>query len=105
MPSNGYSGAEVLSMQQDAIRRVQEMQRRANAHLTPSAAPPEEPPAQPPADPPKKPEEAPPTKTIGGLLEQFGVDPEQALLLVLLLLLAQEKADSKLLLALAYLLL
>lgn len=48
MPSSGYSSGEMLRMQQDAIRRVHEMQRRANEKLEQTTPPPAVPPSSAP---------------------------------------------------------
>lgn len=112
MPDARTNPNDVQQMQQDAIRRVQEMQRRSRAQIhTPSAMPNaasnQTPAAEHPSHTPNEAQKNPPiaAKTVGGLLEQMGIDHEQALLLLLLLVLAQEQADTRLLLAIAYLLL
>ena len=93
MPSD-YSANELLSMQQDAIRRVREMQRRANVHLNP---PPDAHPE------PQTQTQAPP----GGKLETGAREAydDRAMILLLCILLAREGADQKLILAMLYLLL
>ncbi len=95
---------DLLRMQQDAIRRVRSMQQRAqqsiqNDNATPGHTSPA-PPAVPPHPKrrlkrslPRTPPDAPPV-----------TDGERTVLLVLLLLLAQEDTDPELLLALLYLL-
>lgn len=115
---------EMQRMQQDAIRRVREMQSRAQQtlnhqpettapHREASARnqvrPPEAAPAAPvmpaapamptlPAEPAPK-QENPITDLFNGLL----ADTERTLLLVLILLLISEKADTYLIFALMYL--
>ncbi len=132
MANSGYSSGEMLRMQQDAIRRVQEMQRRSQERVRQPTTPPiGTPPMQdiangqtnqappPPVPPPTTP--TPPSNGLGGLLSsllgkkgdgdetgllaQFGIDEEQALILALLLILLREGADHKLILALCYILL
>jgi len=76
------------------MRRAQEMQRRAVHHPPPK----EETPA-----PPVPPQ--PDRGSLRQMLSLLGIDYEQALLIALLLLLVKEKAGSKLLPALLYLLL
>ena len=97
MPSD-YSANELLSMQQDAIRRVREMQRRANVHLNP---PPDAHPE------PQTQTQAPPEPTTGGKLETGAREAydDRAMILLLCILLAREGADQKLILAMLYLLL
>ena len=148
MPTNDNS--DMQRMQQDAIRRVQEMHSRAQQSLntlnrpqepprpqepshgpaqgnaprpapprpSPTPAPPHfaapRPPAHPPAQehrpppeperpPAREPDDKPPenslTDLFGGLLK----DSERTLILVLILLLISEKADTGLVFALMYL--
>lgn len=121
---SGYSSAQMLAMQKDAIRRVNEMQRQAQERLRQTQsllqepdAPPEEVPAQEPAPslepketaPPAQPQETAAPEESGnpfqGIFQRLGLDEESVLLLLLLLLLVNEGADSKLILALVYILL
>ena len=142
MPANDNS--EMNRLQQDAIRRVQEMQNRARqaaasgSHRDPPAARaqgpaaaqqpaerqhppephsrtearhPEPPPAEPPT--PRHPPEnhpQPPVILPGGdgnplnnILDTLMQDHERTLILILILLLSAEKADTSLILALMYL--
>lgn len=101
MASNQYQGNDVIRMQQDAVRRVREMQRRANEKLQQSGA------AAPPASVPAQqhtPSPPPAPKASASVLDKLGLDPEKALLLLLIVLLLNEGADQKLILALCYLL-
>ncbi|HIR41518.1 MAG TPA: hypothetical protein IAB36_06810 [Candidatus Egerieicola pullicola] len=107
---------DMMQMQQDAVRRVMEMQRQAQARVHPEEKPP---PAksnssskpQPPPNrepPPPKPQPKPPAGKSGlleGILSNTGLDKEQLLLLGLGYLLYKEGADHKLLLSILYLLL
>ncbi len=96
---------EMQKMQQEAIRRAQEMHRRAGAH---SRKEPEEPPKEPPR-PPEPEEKSPPASLplaadSGGIFDTLFRDKEKTLILGILLLLMDEKTDNGLLLALMYLL-
>lgn len=134
---SGYSSAQMLAMQKDAIRRVNEMQRQAQERLRQTQEilepPPQEddPPAEEPAgeaepaneeepagraEPSPAMEEGVPTGEPGtgaaaepspgaGILQRLGLDEESILLILLLILLINEGADSKLILALVYILL
>ena len=124
-----YTEEDMLRMQQEAVERVRVFQERANAatsfyDVPPSAIEavpePPEPPAPLPAgeDAPEAPENQvleaqsrvvpePPRRAdpVHGLLDRLGIDSETLLILGLIFLLYNEKADNVLLLALAYLLL
>lgn len=135
---SGYSSAQMLAMQKDAIRRVNEMQRQAQERLRQTQEilepPPQEadPPAEEPAgeaepsneeepagraepspameegvpagQPPGTGAAAEPSPGMG-ILQRLGLDEESILLILLLILLINEGADSKLILALVYVLL
>lgn len=94
MNNSGYSANDILSMQKDAIRRVREMQKRANVHLQPEKP-----------KPPEKPVRSQTTDSAGGLdiLKSLGIDSERAMILLLAALLSHEGADQKLIFALLYL--
>ncbi len=107
---------DMMQLQQDAVRRVMEMQRQAQARVHPEEKPhPAQPksPSKPkrpqkPEPPPPPPEPKPPAGKSGlleGILSNTGLDKEQLLLLGLGYLLYKEGADHKLLLAILYLLL
>lgn len=101
--------AELLQMQQDAIRRVRLMQQRAMHSVSQapasvsSPAPPEPKPRKTRLLPRKKP--ISPTSNTSLLEQLFTGEHDRALLLVLLLVLLDEKADTSLILALMYLIL
>ncbi len=129
--NNGYSSSEILAMQRDAAERVREMQRRAQQRLQqsngqqmgvniphPSPAPHSNRPIGgiPAFSPPAQRQDAPPVNhnanhsssptsfgsSIQGLLDQFHLDHDRILLILLFLVLMREDADPTLLLALAY---
>lgn len=82
------------TMQQEAIKRVQEMQRRSQSYVTGE-------PSQ------KEKQEIPPPKTDQPQIDIFGqkIDEEKALILFLLYILHQNQTSPRLLLAIASLLL
>lgn len=91
---SSLSEQELRKMQQDAQKRVERMQRQANAAIS------------------KKPESPPKPKEVSNLPKQNDLlapirvllqDEERLMLLILLYLLYREKADPALLLALLYL--
>lgn len=103
---------EMSRMQQEAIRRVQEMQARAQRSLRqPASTPPRHP--EPEPEPPERPvTKIPvpehPVPGIGGIgnlniLDTLMKDSEKSLILVLILILVTEEADASLILALMYL--
>ncbi len=118
--NSSYSPKDMAAMQQDAMARVREMQRRADETLRRSNPPPPastverptptpQPPLPPPAEIPT-PAPAPLPDLLGGgklnqLLAATGMDRDRLILLGLLLILWNDNADKKLLLALVYLLL
>lgn len=88
---------DIKRLQEEAIARVQEMQSRAERQLH----------RTPPAPPPPKPE--PPLqqsqRTAQDLLDTLTQDGDRTLILILLLILFQEQADSNTIFSLLYLLL
>ena len=104
MNQSGYSSSDMLSMQADAIRRVREMQRRAQLTVSRQAAP------DPPPGPRQEQNTPLPLHTpqekqgnfLSGLMESLNLDNDRLLLLALILLLAHEGADTMLILALFY---
>ena len=115
---------EFERMQNDAIRRVKNMQQRASSRIPPMpdyvrplrGAIAEKTPAATPHEshhvnaPPAKP--APPKPLSGGLgfldklnLKSFEMDPDRALVLMMMALLGKETADETLMLALLYIML
>ena len=113
--ARSYSNEEILAMQKDAIRRVNEMRRMSEEKLRQTAPPVQEEPKSSSgeeADPPKGStasicgaDTGQPTGGLTALLKSFGGDRETMLLLALLFLLIKEEADTSLILALVYILL
>lgn len=116
MNDSGYTSSEILAMQRDAIRRVREMQRRANSHV------PHVPPSNPaPTDGASQEQrrEAPPPKKnhqeqknnpavllpnrLQGLISSIGIDEDKAVVLAVILILLSQNADQALIIALLYL--
>lgn len=109
---------EMSHLQQEAIRRAREMQ--ARAQIPPTYVPPPPPPPQPRNDPPHPREEQMPVHAnreskkapagplpnipIEGALEFLMKDTERTMVLILLLILLEEKADTSLIFAMMYLL-
>ncbi len=96
-------------MQQEALDRMREMQRRSRTVVN-SSTPPEPPPT--PISPPSPPINQPsrPTLDVNNLFKNIlgdglKLDSEKALILMMLFVLYKNKADVKLLVALGYLLL
>lgn len=125
--NNRYSSAEVSRMRQDAIRRAQEMQRRAggnrrtgqsNSYPQQNFSKSHSPQRQEdtsrqnrsfnPSVPEEKKDSFLPGQQKENILDEligkFKIDKDRALILLVLFVLLREKADSKLLLALCYLL-
>lgn len=98
--------SEFSKMQQEALDRMKEMQRRSRTVVNP---PPEPVPSPPPAPQPSKPAFQP-NLSVNGLFQSIlgdglKLDSEKALILMMLFVLYKNKADVKLLIALGYLLL
>jgi hypothetical protein len=121
MAENRYSSAEMMSMQRDAIRRVREMQRRANERVQHSSGQPNSASrmnggqhqsvsnhhtAQMPSHPSGSSGQHNQVLSSSGtsFLEKLNLDQEKLILLLLIVLLLNEGADTKLILALCYLL-
>lgn len=107
MASRNYTREEMMAMQKDAERRVREMQERSKSLVA------SEPPPPPPPPPPPKPQpqpqpihnEMPVNKGfLEGLFPDIKIDEEKALIIFLLIILARNGADMKMLIALGYLL-
>ncbi len=119
---------DMQRLQQDAIRRAREMQARAQSYVAPSppaAAPPVNPvhsqpreqsrPEQarhiPPTEPRHTPQHEPPPDSknilspLGDIWEGLTKDSERTLILVLILLLMEEKSNPEVIFALMYLIL
>lgn len=135
MANSGYTSREVSSMQSDAIRRVNEMQRlsreKTNAlnqssnqyapnfqnplEPTPDFIPKPEPIYESTNDPISDPIDEPNIENLfipevvsssfTGILEKLNLDDEKITLIVLIIILVNEGADIKLILALGYILL
>ncbi|MBE6872725.1 hypothetical protein [Ruminococcus sp.] len=88
-----YSDANFGKMQEEAVRRVMEMQQRSRSAVGGDRQP---------TPPPQK---DPPNDIFGGLLGGIKLDEEKALIALLIYILHKNGADIKLLLGLAYLLL
>ena len=116
--STGYSQGDIMRMQEDAIRRVRQMQQRAQSYAkaSPSNAP--NPPVQQapakeghtpvhtnslPAAPQKGQPAAVNCQNASPLFS-LNLDNDRLLILALLLIMIQEKADMTIILALCYLL-
>lgn len=104
-------------MQEEALARLREMQKRSRTAVNrPHPAPPPPPPEPPHRDPEPHRENhihsnarphqggAPPQDILKNLLGDMKIDSEKALILLMLFVLYKNKADLKLLLALGYLL-
>lgn len=118
MAARNYSRAEMQAMQQDAVKRVREMQARSQNFINGKEQCRPEPPVPPP--PPKKeppPPPPPPMQNnscekniqgnksfLSGLIPDIKIDEEKALIIFILIILARNGADMKILLALGYLL-
>jgi len=101
--SSGYSASEIMAMQQDAAERVREMQRRARQRMEQGTRPPS-PPSAPPA-PSQHPAAFSQKPPAAGPLQGLLGDSDRLLLLLLILVLSQEKADPALIMALFWLML
>ncbi len=127
--SSNYTPKEMAAMQKDAMERVKEMQRRADESLRrsnpepkPEPIPPQQP-VPPPAAEVQNPPNNQPAVTnspapaapqspvlsieskLGQICSALGIDRDHMIILGLLLVLWNDGADRKLLLALLYLLL
>lgn len=98
MAQNDYQNS-FDKMQRDAINRVREMQRRAQISNPPQDASPPLPPPEPKAEPQRK------EGSLTALLKDINIDEEKALIGLLIYILYKNGADTKLLLALGYLIL
>lgn len=84
------SDSNFSKMQEDAMRRVLEMQQRSRDAVGPNE---------------EKSERSEPAGDIAGLLSGIKIDEEKALIAMLIFILYKQGADIKLLMGLAYLLL
>ena len=117
--STNYSSSDMMAMQRDAMRRVQEMQRIAKSRVnggqdTAAAQSAPAPPVSAPS--PNRPQQAPSKQEcpvaapaekniLQELLSGLNLDHDRLIILLLLIVLMNEGVDGKLLLALCYLLL
>ena len=111
MASKNYTREDIIAMQKDAERRVREMQERQKNIANNNCSPPPPPPPPPPPQPVPMPETMPIHKEnlinkgfLEGILPDIKIDEEKALIIFLLIILARNGADMKMLLALGYLL-
>lgn len=103
MASRNYTREEMMAMQKDAERRVREMQERSRNIVLNEPPPPPPPPPKPQPQPIHN--ETPVNKGfLEGLFPDIKIDEEKALIIFLLIILARNGADMKMLLALGYLL-
>lgn len=86
----------MMSMQEEALRRVREMKRRSQQYVPPPEPLPSD--TQAPAEKPK-------SVSLLKDLAAIGIDEEKALIAMLIYILYKNGADIKLMLALGYLLL
>lgn len=115
--STGYSQGDIMRMQEDAIRRVRQMQQRAQSY---AGAPNVQKQSQTPQQTPVKEVHTPVNTQSAQAMAQNGqaapcqqnasplfslhLDNDRLLILALLLIMIQEKADMTIILALCYLL-
>jgi hypothetical protein len=112
---------DMQRLQQDAIRRAREMQARAQSYAAQQQPAPPPPPPEPQRHiPPAEPRHTPPREhapqgnreqpknqlnPIGSIFEGLMKDSERTLIIVLILLLVEEKANPEIIFALLYLVL
>ena len=95
-----YSQSEINSMRNDALRRTREMHSRANnenynvqaEYFPPHSA----------ADEKDKKNKDPFSDLLSGLLSKGSLDSDKIIIIILIVILAREGADLKLLIALGY---
>ena len=105
MASRNYTREEMMAMQKDAERRVREMQERSKSLVANDPPPPSPPPPPPTPKPQPIHNETPVNKGFSeGLFPDIKIDEEKALIIFLLIILARNGADMKMLIALGYLL-
>lgn len=92
-----YSDSQFNKMQEEAMRRVREMQQRSRSAVGQDSPPPPPPPSD-------KPEPPSAGSLLSGILGDIKIDEEKALIALLIFILYKQGADIKLLLGLAYLL-
>ena len=94
-----YNG-DFNRMQEEALNRLREMQRRSRTAVNQPKPPQPEPKPQ----PQPKPQSPPRPDALKSLFGDIKIDSEKALILLMLFVLYKNNADLKLLLALGYLL-
>lgn len=94
-----YNG-DFNRMQEEALNRLREMQRRSRTAVNQPKPPQPEPKPQ----PQPKPQSTPRPDALKSLFGDIKIDSEKALILLMLFVLYKNNADLKLLLALGYLL-
>ena len=94
-----YNG-DFNRMQEEALNRLREMQRRSR----PAVNQPKPPQSEPKPQPQPKPQSPPRPDALKSLFGDIKIDSEKALILLMLFVLYKNNADLKLLLALGYLL-
>lgn len=115
MKNGGYSNEQLAQMQKDAVRRVNEMQKLSREKINTSensgkskGCPCSEKAKESPASNECKSQASPPdldfSTTFKGMLKKTGLDSDSIILIMLLILFLNEGADSKLILALFYIL-
>ncbi len=98
-----YSG-DFGKMQEEALARMRQMQKRSKTAVSPPPQPAGKPPEnKKPPEPPRQ--DIPPrTDILGSLFGDIKIDAEKAMILLMMFVLYKNGADIKLLLALGYLL-
>ena len=100
-----YNTDDMAKMQQEAVKRIQEMQNKGKAYTPTVQTLPQSPNARPPDTAVSK-TETPPIPQPDNFFEMLFGDKEKSLILLLILLLSSEKkGDTVLIFALIYLLL
>ena len=94
-----YNG-DFNRMQEEALNRLREMQRRSRT----AVYQPKPPQSEPKPQPQPKPQSPPRPDALKSLFGDIKIDSEKALILLMLFVLYKNNADLKLLLALGYLL-
>lgn len=116
--NSGYTQSQIAAMQRDAVRRVNEMQKMSRERLLNGTGMPAGSMTPPPVakrqEPRQSEQEDPPVEQcetevvssgLAGILDRLHLDSEMILIMLLLLVLVNEGADVKLILALVYIML
>lgn len=99
-----YSDSQFGRMQEEALRRVREMQQRSRSAVGQDSPPPPPPEKPDGSDEREKTKKTSSGKFLQDLLGDINIDEEKALIALLIFILYKQGADIKLLLGLAYLL-